>query len=339
MRGQRSGPRPAEVSPRASVVVVNWDGLAMLEQCLAVVVPAAQGAGDEVVVVDNGSRDGSVEWLRRTWPEVTLVQNDRNEGFARAVNQGIAASRGQYIATINNDAVPEAACWLDEPVRALVQDPGLWAVAMCLVFDTARGTVQSAGVAVDRAGAARDRASGTPLAGVAGAEVFGPSAGAALYRRTALAALGGFDEEYFAYYEDVDLAWRARRAGLRCALVPSVIRHQYSATSRRDPNRKAYLLARNRTRLLAKNASAAQLCLGAPRVLLYDLGLVAITAARSRTLAPLRGTLAGLAGLRAAQRHRQALPMLPRTAFENPVPLRRLRRERMKRDALMRAAS
>lgn len=335
----KTAPGAETALPRASVIVVNWDGREMLEQCLAVVVPAARAAGDEVVVVDNGSRDGSVGWLRRTWPEVTLVQNGRNEGFARAVNQGIAASSGQYIATINNDAVPETACWLDEPVRALAQDAGLWAIAMCLVFASARGTVQSAGVAVDRAGSARDRSSGTPLAGLAAGEVFGPSAGAALYRRSALAALGGFDETFFAYYEDVDLAWRARRAGLRCVLVPSVIRHRYSATSRRDPRQKAYLLARNRTRLLAKNASAAQLFLAAPRLLLYDLGLIAITAVRRRTLAPLRGTLAGLAGLHSARSHRQALPMLPRTAFESPVPLRRLHRERRHRDALMGVAS
>lgn len=334
-----AGAGDGSVLPRVSVVVVNWDGRVMLEQCLAVVVPGARCAGDEVVVVDNGSRDGSVPWLREVWPDVTVVCNERNEGFARAVNQGIAASRGRYVATINNDAVPETASWLAEPVRALEQDPGVWAVAMCLVFMTAPGTVQSAGVAVDRAGAARDRASGCPLSGVAGTEVFGPSAGAALYRRADLAALGGFDEEYFAFYEDVDLAWRARRAGLRCVLVPSVIRHQYSATARRDPRRKAYLLARNRTRLLAKNASAAQLCLGAPRVLLYDLGLIAITAARGRTLAPLRGALAGLADLRAARPHRRALPMLARTAFEDPVPLRRLHRERLRRDALLGAAS
>ena len=131
-------------------------------------------------------------------------------------------------------------------------------------------------------------------------EVFGASATCALYRRAMLDDLGGFDRSFFAYLEDADLAWRARMAGWRCLLAPAAVaRHHHSATLGHGSALKHRLVGRNRVRMLAKNASAAQLRRGLLRIVAYDLAYVGYVAATARTLAPLTGRLRGLTEWRA----------------------------------------
>ena len=125
-------------------------------------------------------------------------------------------------------------------------------------------------------------------------EVFGASAGAALYRRAMLEQVGGFDASFFMYLEDVDLAWRARAHGWRCLHVPdAVVLHEHSRSSGHRSDFKYYLVGRNRVRLLA-DATTGRLLRYAPLMLLYDLAYVAYALAVDRSTAPLRGRVGGL---------------------------------------------
>ena len=301
--------------PLVSIVIVNWNGLRFLPECWAAL-RAQTYAPVEVIVVDNGSTDGSLAWLAAQTPAPRLIVNAANRGFAAANNQGLAAAQGQYVALLNNDAYPEPG-WLAALVAAAEADSAIGMAGGLLVFADRPEVVQSAGICVDRCGVTWDAAGGQPTdqQGAALRAGFGPSAGAALYRRAMLAALGGFDEAFFAYLEDVDLAWRARRAGWQAALVPSArVRHVHSGTGRQGSDFKTFYLARNKYRLLVKNYPWPYWVLYAPLIVAYDLLSLVNSLVTQRTLAGLRGRLAGLRGLGAALRARRAAQTQARTS-------------------------
>ncbi|HEY7063646.1 MAG TPA: glycosyltransferase family 2 protein [Chloroflexota bacterium] len=290
-----------------TVVIPNWNGAALVGGCLEAL--RAQTYRDfEAVVVDNGSRDGSLAVLA-AFPEVRVLRFGRNRGFGAATNAGIRATAAPYVATLNNDAVP-APGWLAALVAAAeAAEPqvGMWASRM--VFAARPDVLNSCGIALDRAGIAWDLLGGQPVGADAGLwEPFGPCAGAALYRRTLLEGVGLFAEQFFAYLEDVDLAWRARRAGWGCRYVAAArVAHHHSATAGEGSTHKRFLLGRNKVWLLARNYPGRQLGRWLPVVVGYDLAAVGYGLATRRDTAALRGRLAGLAGLPAALRERRAL--------------------------------
>jgi GT2 family glycosyltransferase len=290
------------VASRVAVVIPNWNGAALLPACLDGL--RQQTHGDrEVVVVDNGSADDSLAVLAR-YPEVRVLRFGRNQGFGAATNAGIRATDSRYVATLNNDAVA-APGWLAALVAAADAEPAVGMCASRMVLAAQPDRLDSCGIALDRVGIAWDLFGGQPVGADAGlAEPFGPCGGAALYRRAMLQQVGLFDEEFFAYLEDVDLAWRARAAGWRCRYVPDAeVVHQHSATGGEGSPWKHYLLGRNKVRLLAKNYPAA-LWRWLPLVVAYDAAAVGYALATRREGAALRGRLAGLASLRGALRAR-----------------------------------
>lgn len=306
-----------------SVVVVNWNGRAALERGLPSIVGSlANVHGAELVVVDNGSVDGSAEVLERLAPAARLIRNDDNVGFSPAANQGIRATEGTYVALLNNDVVchPD---WLRLLVDALEADPRLGTAAAQLRYLHDPGRINSAGIIVDLIGRARDRRDGLP----ASAEpqrpvaVFGGSGGAVLYRRAMLDEVGLLDERYFAYLEDVDLAWRARRRGWGAVYVPgSIVLHEFSASSAQVQGLKNRLSNRNLVWTLVKNASATQLAVAIPAHVILLVWTVAL-AIRARDSSALRGLWEGVRGAPAIARERTS-PMLPLRAFAVPLPLR-----------------
>jgi hypothetical protein len=259
------------LSATVTIVIPNWNGRHLLEGCLASV--AAQTARDfEVVLVDNGSNDDSLGYVRAAFPWVRVLENGRNLGFAAAVNQAIRATSAPYIAILNNDVQLDAD-WLAEVLGAIAGREGVGAVASKLLVAAAPSLIDAAGIALDRAGFAwnlrrgelDDPAEREPR------EVFGACAAAALYRREMLEAVGLFDEDFFAFLEDADLAWRARLAGWHCLYVPTArAYHIHSATAGRDLSRKAYLLARNRLWAIAKDYPMPDLLLYLPAILLWE---------------------------------------------------------------------
>lgn len=259
-----------------SVVIPTMRGRAWLPECIAAL--RAQTFRDfEIIVVDNASADGSREWLVGQ-PDVRVIRNEANVGFAAACNQGIRASDAPFVALLNDDTRAEPQ-WLEALVEGMSaahprQKKEIGSCASLMLFADRPGVVQSAGIAVDRAAIAWDRLRGCPAdsaAALCACEVFGASGGAALYRRAMLDEIGLFDERFFAYLEDVDLAWRAQRAGWRCVYVPRArVLHHASATSVAGSPFKHRLLGRNKVWLAVKNARLRDW----PLIAFYDIAAV-----------------------------------------------------------------
>jgi GT2 family glycosyltransferase len=219
-----------------AVVVPNWNGAELLRPCLDSL-RIQRGSSATVIVVDNGSTDGSAEIITAEYPEVVLLRQPTNLGFAGGVNVGIrhALENGaRYVALFNNDAVAEPP-WLARLVEAADRHPEAGIVTGKLLSGDGE-RIDSTGDFYSWWGYPFPRGRGEPNDGRYGEpeEIFGASGGATLYRAEMLRAIGLFDEEFFAYYEDVDISFRAQLAGWRVRYEPTAIAlHHQGATSSR----------------------------------------------------------------------------------------------------------
>ncbi len=296
-----------------TVIIPNWNGRHLLPACLTAL--EQQKLTDlEIVVVDNGSTDGSVDWMRATHPKVRLLTNQENLGFAAAVNQGIRATAGNYVALLNSDTQADPD-WLASLVAAAETDPTIGMCASKMLFADRPEVINSTGICLDLAGIAWDCRGGETDDRLdrAPCEVFGPCGGAALYRREMLEEIGLFDEDFFAYLEDVDLAWRARRAGWRALYVPSArVLHRHSATGVEGSPFKSFQLGRNKVWLLVKNYPIRQAWAHGFLCLLYDFAAVVYALLGRRDPHALYGRVAALSGLRRMWKKRRATRAMDR---------------------------
>jgi hypothetical protein len=296
------------MAARISVVIPNLDGVAFLGPCLEAL--AAQTVdGVDVIVVDNGSRDGSVHFVRERFPQTKLVELAENRGFAAATNAGIAIAEAPLVAVLNNDAEP-APDWLEELERCLQRHPDAAAATSKLVSTSERGILDGAGDGLTPWFLPFVRGHGQPDDGAYDqeVEVFAVSGTASLWRAEILRRLGGFDERFFAYYEDVDLSFRARLKGHELWYAPrAVAAHRRGGTAGGDLRFTLHNPARNRWFLLIKNAPAG-LLVRHPLGLFAGEGfwwLRAFRARSPRTLLRVYGEV--LAELRPLLRERRAL--------------------------------
>jgi GT2 family glycosyltransferase len=249
-----AAPDAQDPGSRLTVVVVTWQGAHLLGPCLDSL--ARQTLPHDVVVVDNASTDNTADVLA-AHPDVRVIRNDANLGFAGGAQQGLEAATGEWVAFLNNDAVAEPG-WLAALVTA-GRDPGVAAVtSQLLLADTEPPRVNNAGVVLLPTLYGTDRAGGGDPAHVAEpVEVFGFSGGAALLRRAAALAVGGFPVRFFLYYEDTDLSWRLRLAGWSIRYEPSaVVHHRHAASSDVSSALFAFHNERNRLLTLARCAPA-----------------------------------------------------------------------------------
>ncbi len=259
-----------------SVVIVSYNGRTLLEPCLRALF-AGTRLPDEVIVVDNASTDGTIPWLAKTYPSVRVIAAAMNLGFASANNRGIVASTGDYLFTLNNDTevAPEV---VERLTTALDSgDARLGAAMSTMVFQHHPTVVASMGLEVLANGVVRDVGVGEASdPGVPSYPVFGPSAGAALYRRVALDDVGFFDPAFFMYLEDADLAWRLRLRRWETIVLPNArVTHAVSRTAGYGSPRKAYYLARNRWWCLLKNLPSPLLREHAGSIARYDAAAAA----------------------------------------------------------------
>lgn len=258
---------------RVTAVVLNLDGRALLERML----PTLELDDPElrVVLLDDGSTDGSPEWVAREWPGVEVVRNGENLGVARSLNRAIELAAGsEYLALLNNDLELEPG-WLRTLVAALDAHPEAASAVgkMRSVRDPER--LDGAGDAFLWSSAATRRGHGELDAGQydAPGEVFSACGGAAVHRMAAFADVGAFDGDFLAYLEDVDWGFRAQLRGWTARYEPgAVVHHVGGATTDRDAAFFAMLQRRNQLLLVIKDYPARALALHAPKVALHHAG-------------------------------------------------------------------
>lgn len=258
--------------PLASIVIPNWNGRHLIDACLSSIAKLRFRDFD-VTLVDNGSDDGSVDHIAATYLWVRVIALPRNGGFSYAVNQGIRQTSGRYVALLNNDATVDAA-WLGELVACLDVNPGIGFCASKMLSYHQPGMLESVGDTYTKCGAPYRIGYGETDTGQYDQPrmVLGACAGAALYRREMLEAVGPFDEDFFAYGEDTDLSIRAQLMGYRCGTVPTAIVHHIgSATSGRESDFSVCLIMRNKVNILVKDVPGVLLLRWSPFILLVQV--------------------------------------------------------------------
>lgn len=249
-----------------AIVVPSWNGKASLATCLDSLL--SQSLESHIIVVENGSTDGSAEFTETKYPQVELIKNAKNLGFAGGVNTGIRkalAGGFEYVALFNNDAMADKH-WLEGLVARLGSHPEE-GIATCKFMDIHRQHLDSTGDWYTNWGLPYPRGRGEPADNTrydSQTSIFAASGGASLYRAKLFEDIGLFDEDFFAYYEDVDLSFRAQLAGWKVAYVPAAIAyHQIGATSGKIKGFTTYQTMKNLPLLLYKNV---------PRRYLYTVG-------------------------------------------------------------------
>lgn len=269
-----------------TVIIVNWNGRDWLEKLLPSL-EAQTYPEFETIIVDNGSVDGSVNWLHKQYPQIRLIVLETNVGFAIANNMAIRASETPFVLALNNDT--QVSADFIAQMQAGMDDPQVGMVAAKVVQWRSPDKLDSAGIDVNMLGMAYQRGWGELVDTFdESADIFGPSGAAALYRRRMLDEIGLFDEAFFAYYEDVDLAWRAQRAGWRCYYQPTaVVQHWHSATSGNIPQFKMRLLSRNKWLTIANNIETMQLARYGAAIVVSDMAATFIRMVQTRSFVPL----------------------------------------------------
>ncbi|MEX0668697.1 MAG: glycosyltransferase family 2 protein [Candidatus Saccharimonadales bacterium] len=240
---------------KVAVVIPNWNGIDFLEKCLESL--RQQTLPHKIILVDNGSVDGSIELVEKNFPEIKIIKLDKNYGFAGGVNRGIevALEEGfEAIALLNNDAAAETD-WLEKLVATMSRDNKVSIIASKVLsgntLDTTGECYSIWGVPFPRGRGEEDR---RQYDNADQRQVLAASGAASLYRAELFKDIGLFDESFFAYYEDVDISMRAQLAGWKVVYKPSArVNHHIGGTSEKLGDFRLYHMYKNFWFLYIKN--------------------------------------------------------------------------------------
>ncbi|MBE6023217.1 MAG: glycosyltransferase family 2 protein [Cellulosilyticum sp.] len=258
--------------PRVSVVIPNYNGEKYLRGCLESL--SLQDDLDfETIIIDNASQDSDYKWIEEAYPDIIFKQLDKNYGFSPAVNVGIKMAQGEYVLLLNNDTVVEQD-FISQMVKAIEKDERIFGVSSKMIAYHNHAIMDDAGDEYTILGWAYKRGDGKPVEQFnEGKKVFSACAGAALYRKKVFEEMGLFDEDFFAYMEDVDVSYRARIYGYYNVYCPEAkVYHIGSATSGSKYNAfKVRLAARNNVYVPYKNMPLLQLIVNLPALVVGTL--------------------------------------------------------------------
>jgi GT2 family glycosyltransferase len=300
-------------SAMVSVVIPNWNGKRFLAGCLDSL-QAQTYENHEIIMVDNGSVDGSVELLEENYPHVRLIRYAKNTGFSVAVNRGIEEARGEFIALLNNDTVVDPH-WLEEMMVGIKRYPDLGSVACKMLAYDDHALLDGAGDGYRRGGLPGRIGHREKDVGQFDSErfVFGACGGAALYRRELFDKIGLFDNDYFAYLEDVDLGLRAQSAGYKCLYLPKAIVYHLGCgtTGSGYSPLVVKLSARNNINTIVKNIPAPLLIKFLPQIIYWQAFYLAVVVVRGGQLLPwFQGIVSAATMLPSMLKKRQAINRL-----------------------------
>ena len=252
---------------KITVVIPNFNGVDFLQDCLQALMEQESGTPEyEVLVVDNGSQDGSIELIAEKFPQVKVEALSENTGFCHAVNVGIGKSNTPYVILLNNDT-KVAPGFVSGLLRAIERDSKIFSVSASMRMWDDPELIDDAGDRYCALGWAYARGKGKPASQYRQArEVFSACGGAAIYRREILDEIGLFDEGHFAYLEDLDIGWRARIHGYHNYYEPAaeVIHYGSASTGSRYNEKKTVLAAANSVYVIGKNMPLLQWLLNLP---------------------------------------------------------------------------
>ena len=260
----------ANQNPKTSFVIPTWNGKHLLEECL----PSLKEQRDqdfEVIIVDNGSDDGTIPFLKREYPQIKVINLKEKSGFAVPVNRGAQAAKGQYIVLLNNDVVLDP-LWLTNLTKRLDQNKEIGFCA-CLMLDKDGEKVDSAGDGFSWWGRVYPIGKGKdPKDYQEEKLIFGACGGASIWRKEVFNTVGYLDEDFYAYYEDTDLSFRAQLAGFKCLYVPSAFcYHKGSATFEKDSPKMRFIGNRNKDWVVFKNYPLKYLIIKFPKLVLTKI--------------------------------------------------------------------
>lgn len=244
-------------NPLVSVVVLNWNGKDHIEECLGSLFKQNY-KNFEVIMVDNGSKDGSNEMIKKKFPKAKLIENEKNLGFCRANNQGIKIANGKYVITLNNDTKVDKN-WIKELVKIAEENPNVGMLACKMLFYNKPERINSRGLKLYYDAKAVDDGFDIPDSDKEEIkEVFGPCGGAAFFSRELIddISLSGefYDEDFFIYSDDLDVSFRARWRGWKCLYVPKAkLYHKFQGTTGKISNFGLYYGIKNKIFFIIKN--------------------------------------------------------------------------------------
>ncbi len=245
---------------KTSVIIPNWNGLDLLADCLTSLSQQIV-KNFEVIIVDNGSSDGSIKYIEENFPKFKIIKLDKNYGFAKAVNIGFKKSNAEFVVVLNNDTKTRKD-WLQNLIKAAEGHKQVFAVCSKLLNFYNPTLIDGVGVTINEVGQAKSLGFQKKDGKEFSEEryVFGVTGGAALFRRDLFLKLGGFDEKYFMYFEDLDLSWRAQLLGYKSIYCPSaVVYHKHKASSKKRPQHLEYWQYRNMIATVIKDFPASLL--------------------------------------------------------------------------------
>lgn len=258
------------MTPTVSIVVLNWNGRRHLADSLGSLSRLDYPERElEIILCDNGSRDGSVELVRQTYPRVRVVELDRNHGFAEGNDLGARGAKGEWLGFLNNDMWVEPD-WLRRLVAPLAEHPEIDSLASKILnWDGSAIDFVGGGVSLQGFGFSHDHGRKASPRDVAGPVLFA-CGGAMLIRRELFEEVGGFDPDYFAFYEDVDLGWRLNVLGRTVWYNPDAVAyHRHHGTADRVPGRQMRVLyERNSLYTMFKCLDEANLAAALPATML-----------------------------------------------------------------------
>ncbi len=290
-----------------SVIVLNWNGKAHLKECLDSL--RNQTFKDsEIILVDNGSTDDSIEYVKNNSPEVKILALGKNTGFCKGNNEGIKISQGEYVVLLNNDTKTDP-FWLEELHKAISKNPSVGFCASKIIFYDNQEKIDAAGDGYSLCGAPfkrghserRDKYNKEE-------EVFGACAAAAIYRKSMLNDIGLLDEDFFMGFEDGDLSFRAQLRGYKCLYVPkAIVFHRISATIGKLSSRQVYYGQRNVEYVYIKNMPISLIFRYFFSHLIYNIGAFLFFLLKGKGLVFLKAKLSVLRNLRILLRKRKAI--------------------------------
>ena len=250
---------------KVTAIIVNWNDKDVIVECIQSLLDQNRNKID-IIISDNGSEDDSVEFIRKYFPSIKIIENGENLGFGSAINRGLGLAKGDYLLFLNSDLKLHSKC-VGELAKVLESDPNVGGTIPKILNIDQQNTINSLGVLINYTGIAYPNLLGQKDPGYQ--EPFESACGGIfMLKREVYETVGGFDEDLFLYHEDHDLSWRIRLAGWHLKVIPQAIMcHHYKFNK---GILKYYSSEKNRLHILLKNMEVKTLALISPALIIVE---------------------------------------------------------------------